>query len=104
MTCTQGSQLRYLRQQQGLSLEEVAVATGISSERLEWLESDRLAEFGSLTYAQAFARLYDSYLGAALPEANAHERPKNDRLRLLPRIVAGSILLLAGWMAVASMG
>ncbi|MCW0217266.1 MAG: helix-turn-helix domain-containing protein [Prosthecobacter sp.] len=63
-----GSQLRLARTLRGLSLQDAAHETRIPVQRLEWLEQDNFAAFGSLTYARAFLKIYSTYLGV---DANA---------------------------------
>lgn len=101
MSFQNGSQLRSARQQQGLSLEEAATATHIPAERLEWLEEDDLAAFGSLTYALTEARLYCFYLGLEHP-AEPTARPSAARHRpLLPPLAFGTVLVLVCWLTLA---
>ncbi|TDU63226.1 helix-turn-helix protein [Prosthecobacter fusiformis] len=58
-----GPQLRSAREQLGLTLEDAAHETRIPQQRLEWLEEDNYAAFGSLTYARAFIKIYSAFLG-----------------------------------------
>lgn len=63
-----GSQLRFAREQRGLSLMDAVHATRIPLQRLQWLEQDNYAAFGSLTYARAFLKIYSRYLGVDAAE------------------------------------
>lgn len=74
-----GSQLCLARTLRGLSLQDAAHETRIPVQRLEWLEQDNFAAFGSLTYARAFLKIYSVYLGV---DANAVlEKLPTSRLR-----------------------
>lgn len=57
-----GEKLRAAREQRGLSLLDAAHETKIPLIRLQWLEQDNFAGFGSMTYARAFLRQYSEYL------------------------------------------
>lgn len=57
-----GSRLRSAREQRGLSLQDAVHETRIPLQRLEWLEHDNYAAFGSLTYARAFLKIYSAFL------------------------------------------
>ena len=101
MSFQNGSQLRAARLQQGLSLEEAATATHISAERLEWLEEDDLAAFGSLTFALTEARLYCFYLGLEQPAVSPARAPAVRHRPLLPPLALGTVLLLLCWLTMA---
>ncbi|SKB05313.1 Helix-turn-helix domain-containing protein [Prosthecobacter debontii] len=57
-----GSELRTARELRNLSLADVAHETRIPVPRIQWLEQDNYAAFGSLTYARAFLKIYSRYL------------------------------------------
>lgn len=69
-----GSRLRTAREQRGLSLLDAAHETRIPVQRLDWLEHDNYAAFGSLTYARAFLRIYSEFLYVDASEM-LHELP-----------------------------
>jgi cytoskeletal protein RodZ len=62
MTLTLGQRLREARETRGLSLLDAAHETRIPALRLQHLEEDNLASFGSLTYARSFLKLYSDFL------------------------------------------
>ncbi|MEN3942599.1 helix-turn-helix domain-containing protein [Prosthecobacter sp. SYSU 5D2] len=68
MTALPGTYLRSARVRLGLSLEDAAHKTRIPQQRLEWLEEDNFAAFGSLTYARAFLKIYSRFLGVDASE------------------------------------
>ncbi len=63
-----GAHLRSARVSRGLTLLDAAHETRIPVQRLDWLEQDNYAAFGSLTYARAFLKIYGAYL-----EVDVHE-------------------------------
>jgi cytoskeletal protein RodZ len=63
MDTTLASQLRHAREERGLSLADAAHATRIPVPRLQQLEDNNLAAFGSMAYARGFIRNYSEFLG-----------------------------------------
>lgn len=59
---TLGQRLRAAREARGLSLVDAAHETRVPQQRLQHLETDNLAAFGSLTYARSFLKLYADFL------------------------------------------
>lgn len=57
-----GQRLRAARESSGKSLLDIAHETRISPARLQMLESDNYAAFGSMAYAKAFLKSYARYL------------------------------------------
>ena len=66
-----GSYLRNLRDQQGVSLAELARATRVLYRHLEALEADDLAALPAPVFAKGFIRAYCQVLGVAPDEALA---------------------------------
>src|SRR5437899_6428732 len=66
-----GSYLRNLRDQQGVSLAELARATRVLYRHLEALEGDDLAALPAPVFAKGFIRAYCQVLGVAPDEALA---------------------------------
>ena len=58
-----GSQLKAIREEKHIPLEQVASATRIRLSLLEALEMDEYAELGSRTQARGFLKLYADFLG-----------------------------------------
>lgn len=58
-----GTTLQAARKQRGLSLSDAAHQTRIPIQRLQYLEDDNFAAFGSFAYARSFLRLYCRFLG-----------------------------------------
>lgn len=58
-----GQKLIAARKARGLSLPDVAHVTKIPVARLQLLENDNLAAFGSMAYARSFLKLYSRFLG-----------------------------------------
>lgn len=63
MNLTLGQRLKAAREARGLSLADAAHETRIPMQRLQHLESENLAAFGSMTYARSFLKLYSDFLG-----------------------------------------
>lgn len=63
MNLTLGQRLKAARETRGLSLADAAHETRIPMQRLQHLESENLAAFGSMTYARSFLKLYSDFLG-----------------------------------------
>jgi len=61
-----GSQLKSIREERRIPLEQVANATRIRLALLEALEADEYAELGSRTQARGFLKLYADFLGVPL--------------------------------------
>ena len=61
-----GSQLKSIREERRIPLEQVASATRIRLSLLEALEADEYAELGSRTQARGFLKIYADFLGVAL--------------------------------------
>lgn len=57
-----GQHLKAARELRGLSLSDASHETRIPTGRLNLLEQDNYAAFGSMTYARAFLRQYSEYL------------------------------------------
>ena len=62
MTASLGQRLRAARESRGLSLADAAHETRIPAQRLQHLEADNYASFGSMTYARSFLKLYSDFL------------------------------------------
>lgn len=60
-----GTKLQDARLKRGLSILDAAHKTKIPAQRLQNLESDNYAAFGSMTYARAFVRHYSAFLGVS---------------------------------------
>ena len=60
---TVGEYLRKLREDKGLSLEQIAGETNIRLAYLQAIETDQLDQLPSLPQAKGFTRLYAAYLG-----------------------------------------
>lgn len=63
MQHTLGQSLKAAREARGLTLADAAHETRIPAQRLQNLERDDLASFGSMTYARSFLKLYSDFLG-----------------------------------------
>jgi cytoskeletal protein RodZ len=63
MTASLGQRLRAARELRGLSLADAAHETRIPAQRLQHLEAENYASFGSMTYARSFLKLYSDFLG-----------------------------------------
>lgn len=63
-----GQRLKAARESRGLSLADAAHETRIPAQRLQHLEMENYAAFGSMTYARSFLKLYSDFL-----EVNAVE-------------------------------
>ncbi len=61
-----GSQLKSIREERHIPLEQVASATRIRLSLLEALEADEYADLGSRTQARGFLKIYADFLGVAL--------------------------------------
>ncbi len=61
-----GSQLKSIREERRIPLEQVASATRIRLSLLEALEADEYAELGSRTQVRGFLKIYADFLGVAL--------------------------------------
>lgn len=68
MVISLGQRLRAAREKRGLSMEDAAHQTRIPEFRLQHLERDNYAAFGSMTYARAFLKLYSRYLAVDASE------------------------------------
>lgn len=62
MQRTIGQNLRAARESAGLTLLDVAHHTRIPANRLQQLEDDNLAAFGSMAYARSFLKSYSRFL------------------------------------------
>lgn len=62
MTASLGQRLRAARESRGLSLADAAHETRIPAQRLQHLEAENFASFGSMTYARSFLKLYSDFL------------------------------------------
>ena len=65
---TIGQQLQQARLALDLSVEDVAFRTRIPAGRVRDMEHDDLSQFGNLTYARAFLKLYSKFLGVDISE------------------------------------
>src|SRR5213593_4541892 len=76
-----GSYLRNLREQQGVSLEELARGTRVLYRHLEALEADDYAALPAPVFTKGFIRAYCQVLGVVPDEALAlyDPRPKEER-------------------------
>ena len=63
MTTSLGQRLRAARESRGISLADAAHKTRIPAQRLQHLEAENYASFGSMTYARSFLKLYSDFLG-----------------------------------------
>ena len=73
-----GSQLKSIREERQIPLEQVSSATRIRLSLLEALEADEYAELGSRTQARGFLKIYADFLGISMDapaEAPAAEAP-----------------------------
>lgn len=79
---TVGAQLRRAREQQGLSLADVAQRTKIPPHIIAALEEDQAIERLSPVYVRSFLKMYARAVGAdeyaILQEFAAHHRPESD--------------------------
>src|SRR5215475_11627581 len=64
-----GAYLRALREQQGVSIDEIARSTRVLHHYLEALESDDLASLPAPVFAKGFIRAYCQVLGVSADEA-----------------------------------
>lgn len=76
MSMLPGNQLRKAREERGLTLPDAAHETRIPAQRLQWLEQDNWAAFGSLTYARSFLKIYSQFLSINV-EAVLEELPSS---------------------------
>ena len=60
-----GTKLQDARLKRGMSILDAAHKTKIPAQRLQNLEADNYAAFGSMTYARAFVRQYSAFLGVS---------------------------------------
>lgn len=81
MQLTIGQQLKIARESRRLALSDVAHFTRIPVVRLQQLEDDNYAAFGSMAYAKSFLKAYSRFL----------ELDASGTLEALPRPVAGGI-------------
>ena len=65
---TLGQQFKQARNERGLSIEDVAFQTHIPASRVRDMEMDDLSQFGNLTYARGFLKLYGEFLGMDLSD------------------------------------
>jgi cytoskeletal protein RodZ len=63
-----GQKLRAAREKAGLSLLDAAHATRIPVGRIQMLEADNFAAFGSMAYARSFLKNYSSFLAVDASE------------------------------------
>jgi cytoskeletal protein RodZ len=68
MQPTLGQRLQAARVARGLSLADAAHETRVPAARLNHLETDNYAAFGSMTYARSFLKLYADYLAVDASE------------------------------------
>ena len=68
-----GSQLKKIRQERSISLEQIATATRIRLAILQDLEDEEYSELSSSTQTKGFLKLYADFLG--LKEELAEEPP-----------------------------
>jgi cytoskeletal protein RodZ len=70
-----GQKLKNAREQQGLSLADVAHKTRIPVPKLRDLEDDNYNTFGSLTYARCFLQTYGGFVGVDANPVTVHMYP-----------------------------
>lgn len=68
MQHTIGQKLKAAREKTGLSILDAAHETRIPVARLQMLEADNFAAFGSMAYARSFLKNYSSFLGVDASE------------------------------------
>ena len=73
-----GSQLKSIREERQIPLEQVSRATRIRLSLLEALEADEYAELGSRTQARGFLKIYADFLGISM------DAPAEARIPVLP--------------------
>lgn len=87
-----GSQLRAIREEKHIPLEQVASATRIRLSLLEALEMDEYAELGSRTQARGFLKLYADFLGVPFESPQKTPASAPDTTANLPKSPeAGSV-------------
>lgn len=72
---TLGKKLKHAREQQDLSLADVAHKTRIPVPRLQDMENDNYNSFGSLTYARCFLQTYADFVGVDANSVTDHMNP-----------------------------
>jgi Uncharacterized protein conserved in bacteria len=75
MPVVTGSKLKQVREEQYISLEQVASATHIRLSILRDLEDEEYGELGSATQVRGFLKLYSEYLGIAPDEKEEAQQP-----------------------------
>ena len=65
---TIGQQLKYARNDRGLTIEDVAFHTRIPAARVRDMENDDLSRFANLTYARGFLKIYGAFLEVDISE------------------------------------
>lgn len=75
MTQTIGQRLKQIREEQDISLEEIAHKTRIRLGYLEALEEDDIDSLPSATHMRGFLRLYASELGVAIEDLDQESAP-----------------------------
>ena len=87
-----GSQLRAIREEKHIPLEQVASATRIRLSLLQALEMDEYAELGSRTQARGFLKLYADFLGVPFESPQKTPASAPDTTANLPKSPeAGSV-------------
>ncbi len=84
---TPGAQLAAKRGERGLSIEQVAAATGVRAEYLRNLEADELSRFAAPVYAKGYLRTYASFLGLDTNELIAQLPVHSGRPDLAVRVM-----------------
>ena len=84
---TVGQGLAAKRGERGLSIEQVAAATGVRAEYLRALEADDLSRFAAPVYAKGYLRTYAAFLGFDAGELIAQLPAETGRPDLAVRVM-----------------
>jgi transcriptional regulator with XRE-family HTH domain len=82
-----GAQLAAKRGELGLSIEQVAAATGVRAEYLRALEADDLSRIAAAVYAKGYVRTYAAFLGLDAGELIAQLPPESERPDLAVKVM-----------------
>src|SRR5678815_5721039 len=94
-----GAYLRGLREQQGLSVDELSRATRVLHHYLEALESDNMASLPAPVFTKGFIRAYCQAIGADPEEALKLYDRSAGRLPERPKVPIVAALGAAGGFA-----
>jgi len=103
-----GNELKVMREQKGLTLEQIAAETRISAHYLQSLEEGRYSELPGGMYNRAFLRAYCNYLGmdsqAAMERLETElmppvEKPARSKVRLPQPASSSRSHTLLAWSA-----